>query len=216
MSSLVLGTRSFSLGKRQAIVFRQRLLRSFTRSHDEMECGVSNTKVAIIGSGPAGYTAALYLSRAGLNPLVFAGFANGGQLMLTHTVENYPGYPNGISGPQLMANMRAQAEHFGATILDVDIDAVESMEGKFALTSAFGDNLSAEAVIIATGAEAIWLDAENEDTFKGRGISTCATCDGTFFKEKDVVVVGGGDTACEEALYLANLCSKVKERRKRN
>ena len=146
-------------------------------------------KLVIIGSGPAGYTAGLYASRALLEPLLFAGYASGGQLMLTSDVENYPGYPEGIQGPEMMIGLRAQAERFGTRILDLNVDSVDLSRRPFGVTSG-KDSWDAEALIIATGAEAIWLDAENEELHKGRGISTCATCDGAFFRDKEVMVVG--------------------------
>ena len=165
-------------------------------------------KLVIIGSGPAGYTAGLYASRALLEPLLFAGYASGGQLMLTSDVENYPGYPEGIQGPEMMMELRAQAERFGTRILDRNADSVDLSRRPFGVTSG-DDSWETEALIIATGAEAIWLDAENEELHKGRGISTCATCDGAFFRDKEVMVVGGGDSAMEEATFLTRFCPKV-------
>ena len=165
-------------------------------------------KVIIIGSGPAGYTAALYTSRALLKPLLFAGYASGGQLMLTSDVENYPGYPEGIMGPEIMSDFRRQAEKFGTDIIDKDVSSVDFSTRPFKVTV---DNelFFSESVIISTGAEARWLNAENESQYKGRGISTCATCDGAFFKDKEVIVIGGGDSAMEESIFLTRFASKV-------
>ena len=164
--------------------------------------------VIIIGSGPAGYTAGLYAARALLEPLMFAGYMSGGQLMLTSDVENFPGYPAGIGGPDMMVHMREQAERFGLEIHDRNVERVDFSERPFGVWVE-GEEYRAEAVIICTGAEAIWLGVEGEDAQKGRGISTCATCDGAFFKEQDVIVVGGGDSAMEEAIFLTRFASKV-------
>ena len=147
--------------------------------------------VIIIGSGPAGYTAGLYAGRAMLNPLLFAGYASGGQLMLTSDVENYPGYPDGITGPEMMMELRSQASRFGCKIVDKNVDSVDLSKNPFKVTVGTEEHL-AKSLIITTGAEAIWLDAQNEAAHKGRGISTCATCDGAFFRDKEVIVVGGG------------------------
>lgn len=164
--------------------------------------------VIIIGSGPAGYTAGLYTGRAMLNPIIFAGFASGGQLMLTSDVENFPGYPEGIGGPEMMMQLRSQAEKFGCDIIDKNVDSVDLSERPFKVN--VGNELHlAKSLIITTGAEAIWLDAENESVHKGRGISTCATCDGAFFRDKEAIVIGGGDSAMEEATFLTRFCSKV-------
>tara|TARA_B100001142_G_C14258909_1_gene626233 strand:- start:341 stop:1270 length:930 start_codon:yes stop_codon:yes gene_type:complete len=162
----------------------------------------------IIGSGPAGYTAGLYAGRAMLNPTLFAGFASGGQLMLTSDIENFPGYPEGIGGPEMMLELRSQASRFGCEIIDKNVDSVDFSQRPFKLNVGKEVHL-ANSIIITTGAEAIWLDAINEDVHKGRGISTCATCDGAFFRDKEVIVIGGGDSAMEEATFLTKFCSKV-------
>ncbi|MCS5529602.1 MAG: FAD-dependent oxidoreductase, partial [Candidatus Poseidoniales archaeon] len=157
--------------------------------------------VIIIGSGPAGYTAGLYAARALLEPLMFAGYMSGGQLMLTSDVENFPGYPTGIDGPEMMVHMREQAERFGLEVQDKNVERVDFSERPFGVWVE-GEEYRAEAVIICTGAEAIWLGAEGEEDQKGRGISTCATCDGAFFRDDEVIVVGGGDSVMEEAAFL--------------
>jgi thioredoxin reductase (NADPH) len=164
--------------------------------------------VIIIGSGPAGYTAGLYAARAMLNPLMFAGYMSGGQLMLTTDVENFPGYPEGIEGPEMMVHMRAQAEKFGLEVQDKNVESVDLSSRPFTVTVE-GEEYQAQAIIICTGAEAIWLGAEGEEAQKGRGISTCATCDGAFFRDEEVIVVGGGDSAMEEATFLTRFASKV-------
>lgn len=162
----------------------------------------------IIGSGPAGYTAGLYAGRAMLNPIIFAGFSSGGQLMLTSDIENFPGYPQGIGGPEMMMELRSQASKFGCDVIDKNVDSVDLSKRPFKVTVGNEVHL-ANSLIVTTGAEAIWLDAENEPTHKGRGISTCATCDGAFFRDKEVIVVGGGDSAMEEATFLTKFCNKV-------
>jgi len=164
--------------------------------------------VIIIGSGPAGYTAGLYAGRAMLNPIIFAGFSSGGQLMLTSDIENFPGYPDGIGGPEMMMELRSQASRFGCDIIDKNVDSVDLSKRPFKVNVGNEVHL-ANSLIVTTGAEAIWLDAENETLHKGRGISTCATCDGAFFRDKEVIVVGGGDSAMEEAIFLTKFCSKV-------
>ena len=164
--------------------------------------------VIIIGSGPAGYTAGLYTARAMLDPLMFAGYMSGGQLMLTSDVENFPGYPQGIGGPEMMVDLREQAERFGLRVQDKNVERVDTSERPFKVYVE-GEEFLAESLIICTGAEAIWLNAENEDAQKGRGISTCATCDGAFFRDQEIMVVGGGDSAMEEATFLTRFASKV-------
>lgn len=166
-------------------------------------------KVLIIGSGPAGYTAAIYTSRANLQPVLYEGIAPGGQLTTTTDVENFPGYPEGVDGNQMMADMRRQAERFGAQIRTGVITSVDLSSRPFHIVVDGEKELRAESLIIATGATAKYLGLPSETRFRGQGVSACATCDGFFYRRKDVAVVGGGDTACEEATYLASLCRKV-------
>jgi thioredoxin reductase (NADPH) len=164
--------------------------------------------VAIIGSGPAGYTAGIYAGRANLQPILFEGLESGGQLMLTTDVENYPGFVDGIMGPELMQVFKGQAERFGTTIKTEIIDSIENIDGGFKLKSSKGE-YEFKTVIIASGASARWLGVDGEKELQGYGVSACATCDGFFFKEKEVAVVGGGDSAMEEALFLTKFAKKV-------
>ena len=164
--------------------------------------------VIIIGSGPAGYTAGLYAARAMLEPLMFAGYLSGGQLMLTSDIENFPGYPQGIGGPEMMMQLREQAERFGLVIQDRNVESVDLSQRPYKV-SLEGEEFLTHSIIISTGAESIWLNAEGEAEQKGRGISTCATCDGAFFRDEEVLVIGGGDSACEEATFLTRFASKV-------
>ena len=168
-----------------------------------------HVRVAIIGSGPAGYTAAIYAARAMLRPVMIQGAEPGGQLTITTDVENYPGFAKVIQGPWLMEEMRAQAEHVGTRILTDHVNTVELAQRPFRLICDSGDIYLADALIIATGAQARWLDLPSEQKFKGYGVSACATCDGFFYRNKEVIVVGGGNTAVEEALFLTNFASKV-------
>jgi len=170
---------------------------------------MSIEKCVIIGSGPAGYTAAVYAARANLSPIVYTGQEPGGQLMLTTDVENYPGYPDGIMGPQMMEDFKKQAERFGTEIRYNLITEVDFNGPVHKLTVDNGDVIEAHTVIIATGATAKWLGLDSETRLNGKGVSACAVCDGFFYKDLDVAVVGGGDTAAEEALYLSKLCPKV-------
>ena len=164
--------------------------------------------LAIIGSGPAGYTAGIYAGRANLHPVLFEGLESGGQLMLTTDVENYPGFVDGIMGPELMQVFKGQAERFGTTIKTEIIDSIEKIEGGFKLKSSKGE-YKFKTVIISSGASARWLGVDGEKELQGYGVSACATCDGFFFKEKEVAVVGGGDSAMEEALFLTKFANKV-------
>ncbi len=169
----------------------------------------NHSRCVIIGGGPAGYTAAVYASRANLTPTLYEGLQPGGQLTTTTEVENFPGFPAGIQGPDLVLEMRKQAERFGAHIISETVSAVDFSERPFKLTLADGSMMKADTVIIATGASARYLGLPDEQKYLGLGVSACATCDGFFYRKKRVAVVGGGDTACEEALYLSGLAEKV-------
>ena len=166
-------------------------------------------KLIILGSGPAGLTAAIYAARAILKPVVVSGREAGGQLMITSDVENYPGFPEGIKGPEMMALLKAQAARFGTEFLNGDVIDVDFSQRPFKLILENKETLSCDSLIISTGASARWLGMDSEKEYSGRGVSACATCDGFFFRDQDVAVVGGGDTALEEALYLANICKSV-------
>lgn len=167
------------------------------------------TKVLIIGSGPAGYTAGIYASRANLHPIIFEGDQPGGQLTQTTEIENFPGYPEGVDGNQMMNHLRDQAERFGAEVRSRMITKVDFSQRPFRCEDERGDTIIAETVIISTGASAKYLGLPDEEKYRGLGVSACATCDGFFYRKKTVAVVGGGDTACEEALYLSTLAKKV-------
>ncbi len=168
-----------------------------------------HTKVLIVGSGPAGYTAAIYAARAMLEPILVAGIQQGGQLTITTEVENYPGFADPIQGPWLMEEMKKQAENVGATIIGDTIETADLMKSPFTLVGDSGDTYTADSVIIATGAQARWLGLPSEDRYKGFGVSACATCDGFFYRDKHVLVIGGGNSAVEEALYLTHHAAKV-------
>ncbi len=170
---------------------------------------MESLKCLIIGSGPAGYTSAIYTSRANLSPVLYQGIEPGGQLTTTTEIDNFPGYPDGVDGPQMMEDIRRQAERFGADIRTGIISSVDLSSRPFKVVVDGEKHLSAETLIISTGATAKYLGLPSETAFRGQGVSACATCDGFFYRKKDVAVVGGGDTACEEATYLASLCRKV-------
>ena len=170
---------------------------------------MEKVRCLIIGSGPAGYTAAIYASRANLNPILYQGLQPGGQLTTTTEIDNFPGYPQGITGPALMEDLKQQSERFGAEIRSGIATKVDFSKKPFAVTIDGEKEILADSIIISTGATAKYLGLESEEKFKGMGVSACATCDGFFYRKKVVAVVGGGDTACEEATYLATLCKQV-------
>ncbi len=173
-------------------------------------------RLIILGSGPAGLTASIYAARAILNPVVISGREAGGQLMITTDVENYPGFPEGIKGPEMMELLKAQALRFGTKFLSGDVIEVDLWKRPFKLSLENKDTLTCDSMIISSGASARWLGLESEKEYSGKGVSACATCDGFFFRDQDVGVVGGGDTALEEALYLANMCKSVTLIHRRN
>ncbi len=170
---------------------------------------MATVKVLVIGSGPAGYTAGIYAGRANLNPVIYEGNQPGGQLTQTTEIENFPGYPEGIGGMEMMDQLRKQAERFGAEVRPRNIESVDLSKRPFVAIDDHGDEIIANTVIISTGATAKYLGIPDEIKYQGMGVSACAVCDGFFYRKKDVAVVGGGDTACEEALYLSSLCNKV-------
>lgn len=170
---------------------------------------IEHVRCLIVGSGPAGYTAAIYAARANLSPVIYCGIQPGGQLTQTTTVENFPGYPQGVDGNQMMMDLREQAERFGTDIRDGEIVKADLSAAPYTLTAEGGKTIKADTVIIATGASAKYLGLDDEKKYNGMGVSACATCDGFFYRKKNVAVVGGGDTACEEAIYLSGLAAKV-------
>ncbi|MCK9421192.1 MAG: thioredoxin-disulfide reductase [Bacteroidales bacterium] len=181
-----------------------------------MSENIENVRCLIIGSGPAGFTAAIYASRADLKPVIYQGMQPGGQLTITTDVDNFPGYPKGITGPEMMEEFKQQAERFGTLVRSGVVTRVDFSQRPFIAVADDGKTIFAETVIIATGASAKWMGLESEKKFMGMGVSGCATCDGFFYRGQDVAIVGGGDTAAEEATYLAKLCKKVYLIHRRN
>lgn len=170
---------------------------------------IQHARVIILGSGPAGWTAAVYAARANLKPVLITGMEAGGQLMTTTEVDNWPGAAEGIQGPELMERLQKQAERFGTRVVYDLVKTADLSKRPFTLTTDMGETWTADALILATGASAMYLGLPSEEAYKGKGVSACATCDGFFYRKKDVAVVGGGDTACEEATYLASICRQV-------
>jgi thioredoxin reductase (NADPH) len=186
------------------------------KKNNIMSENTDKVRCLIIGSGPAGYTAAIYAARADLKPIIYQGMQPGGQLTITTEVENFPGYPEGVQGPEMMEDLKKQAERFKADVRWGVVTEVDFSKRPFIVKADDGKTILAETVIIATGASAKWLGMESEKKFMGQGVSGCATCDGFFYRGQDVAIVGGGDTAAEEATYLAKLCSKVYMIHRRN
>ena len=185
--------------------YKQELSKKYT----DTSMSAEHTNCLIIGSGPAGYTAAIYAARANVKPIMYQGAQPGGQLTITTDVENYPGYPKGVTGPQMMMDFYEQAKRFGTDIRMGMATAVDFSQKPYKVTIDDSKEITADAVIISTGASAKWLGLESEKEFNGKGVSACAVCDGFFFRNQEVAVVGGGDTACEEATYLSKICKKV-------
>ena len=190
-------------------LFKQMENQDESKNVEDVNGDVEKVKLLIIGSGPAGYTAAIYAARANLNPVMYEGMEPGGQLTTTTDVENYPGYPEGIKGPEMMEDLKKQAERFGTDVRFGMATAADLSQQPYTITIDDKKKIQTDALIIATGASAKYLGIESEEKFKGMGVSACATCDGFFYKGQDVAVVGGGDTAAEEALYLSGIAKKV-------